>query len=376
MQNQKHLFDLPEDITYLNGAYMSPQLKSVTKIGIEALTKKAHPHLGNVQDVFFQSTRQVKESFAQLVNIENPKSVAIIPSVSYGTAIVAKNLKCEKGQHIIVIEEQFPSNIYAWQRLAEEQSLNIITIKGENAESINKQLLAAITDNTALVAIGAIHWSNGNCFDCEAIGRKAKAHNAAFVIDGTQSVGALPFDVQATGVDALICGGYKWLMGPYSIGVAYFGEYFNGGIPIEENWINRKDSENFRNLVNYQADYQLGAGRYSMGEQSQMVLAPMLNAAITQLNEWGPANIQAYCDEISRDFVATLRGLGFKIEADAYRAKHLFGVEMPAHIDVSALNEQLRAANIFVSFRGNHMRVAPNVYNTKADFDKLLGFLK
>ena len=89
-----------------------------------------------------------------------------------------------------------------------------------------------------------------------ALRQRTHEVGAQLVIDGTQSVGALPINVQELQPDALICAGYKWLMGPYSIALAYYGPYFDQGEPLEEGWINRYGSEDFTNLVQYQDRYQ------------------------------------------------------------------------------------------------------------------------
>jgi hypothetical protein len=111
------------------------------------------------------------------------------------------------------------------------------------------------------------------------------------VVDGTQSVGALPIDVQKYRIDALVCGGYKWLMGPYSLGVAYLSEYFDDGIPLEESWMNRRGSDDFQRLVAYEPQYRPGAARYDVGEHSNFILLPMLTAALRQILAWEPAQI-------------------------------------------------------------------------------------
>ena len=131
-------------------------------------------------------------------------------------------------------------------------------------------------------------------FNLEQIRKRTRDVGALLIIDGTQSVGVLPFDVKKIQPDALVCAGYKWLLGPYSIGLAYYGEYFDDGKPIEESWLNRMDSEDFSALVNYQASYQSGALRYDVGEHSNFVLVPMLIKSIKQLNQWGVANAQEY----------------------------------------------------------------------------------
>jgi selenocysteine lyase/cysteine desulfurase len=205
----------------------------------------------------------------------------------------------------------------------------------------------------------------------EAIRKRTTEVGALLIIDGTQSVGALPFNVEKINPDALICAGYKWLLGPYSIGLAYYGQYFDQGKPVEENWINRLDSEDFAGLVNYESNYQPGMLRYEVGEHSNFILVPMLLNSIEQISKWGVSRIQEYCKAISTESILKLKEKGFIIEDDAWRGSHLFGVRLPQGIDLNTVKATLLKHKIYVSVRGNSIRVAPNVYNTEKDFQKL-----
>ncbi len=376
MQHQKHLFDLSENITYLNGAYMSPQLRSVTEIGLQSVIRKAQPNQIMPED-FFNQKEILKQRFATLIDAPDYRNTAIIPSVSYGIANAANNVPLKQGDEIILVDEQFPSNVYMWREVAEKNGAIIKVIKPprtfENrAKQWNEEILKAITPKTAVVTMAIVHWADGTLFDIKAIREKTKAVNALLVIDGTQSIGALPFSTTEIQPDALVCGGYKWLLGPYSIGMAYYGDVFNNGTPIEHNWMNRYNSEDFSGLTQYEERYQAKAARYSVGESSNFVLTPMLTRAIEQLIEWSPENIQEYCKNISKEAVQQLRDLGCFIEDDYYRVHHLIGVYLPDHINLEKLRIKLKKENIFVSIRGKAIRISPNVYNTKEDLDKLV----
>ncbi|MDY8136971.1 aminotransferase class V-fold PLP-dependent enzyme [Aquimarina sp. 2201CG5-10] len=376
MQHQKHLFDLSEDITYLNGAYMAPQLKSVTEIGLKSVARKARPNEILPED-FFTQKEILKQRFATLIEASDYKNTAIIPSVSYGIANAANNIPIHKGQEILIVDEQFPSNVYVWQEVAKKNDAVIKIIKPplefkNRGEIWNKNILDAISKNTAVVAMPMVHWADGTLFDLKTIREKSKGNNAKLIIDGTQSVGAFPFSVQEIQPDALICGGYKWLLGPYSIGMAYYNDTFNDGTPIEHNWMNRYNSEDFNNLTQYEDRYQEKASRYSVGESSNFALTPMMTRAIEQLIEWQPKNIQKYCESISEKAVKKLRELGCFIEDEKYRSHHLFGIYLPNHIDLEKLKTRLKKENIFVSYRGNAVRVSCNLYNVQGDFDKLI----
>lgn len=380
LSNQKELFRLPEAVTYLNGAYMSPLLKSTEQIGHKAVSQKCYPYELSADD-FFTGTQKLRKRFAAFMDIGDFQNTAIIPSVSYGMATVANNVKLNQGDEIIIVAAQFPSNVYVWQKIAEKNNaiVKIIqpptTFKNRGKEW-NLSILSAINIKTALVAIAPAHWADGTLFDLKEIRIKTKINNALLIIDGAQSLGAFPFSVSEINPDAVITVGYKWLLGPYGLGMAYYSNYFNEGEPIENNWINRKDSEDFSSLVNYKHQYQPKAGRYNMGECSNFNLVPMLTNSIEQLSEWKAENIQDYCAVISETAIDKLRDLGCFIENDNYRAKHLFGVYLPKHIDLKKLKSEFNKNTIFVSFRGNAIRVSPNVYNSKEDFEKLVGCFK
>lgn len=376
LSNRQKDFSLPKSVTYLNGAYMSPMLKSVEKVGVEALRKKRNPVLISPED-FFTDSEKLRIEYAKLINVKDSKRIVIIPSVSYGMASVTKNIRIERGQHVLVAAEQFPSNYYPWEMMCRENAAEIKTVAPPNTRTDrgkqwNERLIEAINKNTKVVALGNIHWADGTRFDLSAIRKRTREVGALLVIDGTQSVGALPFDVDKIQPDALVCGGYKWLLGPYSIGLAYYGEYFDNGKPLEENWINRENSENFAGLVNYQQNYQSGALRYEVGEHSNFILVPMLLKAIEQLNAWTPENIQEYCRSITKKSVEELIDKGFWVEDEDYRAAHLFGIRLPLELQLQQVKEVLLKRKIYVSYRGDAIRVAANVYNTKDDLKKLV----
>ncbi|MDX1939986.1 MAG: aminotransferase class V-fold PLP-dependent enzyme [Saprospiraceae bacterium] len=373
---QKSLFQLPDEVSYLNCAYLSPQLRSLEAIGIQALARKNLPFTIQPKD-FFEPIEQLKQFFAKLIHTPENERIAIIPSASYGIATVAKNVHLQAGDNIVVVEDQFPSNIYSWQRLAQESNAILKVIPAPNSAqrstNWNEAILDAIDERTRLVALANVHWADGTWFDLMAIRKKTREVGALLVIDGTQSVGALPIDVAILQPDALICAGYKWLLGPYSIGLAYYGPAFDEGVPIEENWINRLNSEDFKSLVNYQSLYQPGAGRYSVGEQSNFMLVPMLSAALQQILDWGIESIQHYTKELSAKPLEKLQALGCKVEPAEHRCGHLFGIRLdPSQFDFQKLSEAFAVQKVYVSFRGSAIRVAPHVYNDELDFDKLI----
>lgn len=358
---------------------MSPLMKSVEEAGISGLLKKQQPWKVKGDD-FFSESEELRKEYAKLINISDPNRCVIIPSASYGMANVAHNLSLNSDDEILLVGEQFPSNVYPWRTVTQKSGAKIVTVPApqtnyNRGKTWNEHILEAINSNTKLVACGHIHWADGTLFDLKSLRQKTKDVGSLLVIDGTQSVGAVPFDMEEFQVDALIVAGYKSLMGPYSIGMAYYGEAFDGGNPIEENWINRFESENFANLVNYNDDYQSAALRYEVGEHSNFILVPMMLEAIKKLNSWGVENIKSYCDELVAEPISILRKAGFFIEDQEFRASNLFGIRLGEYHNLEEIKLKLTEANIFVSYRGDAIRVSPNVYNDSEDLATLVKIL-
>jgi len=376
LSGQTHGFHIPAGVHYLNCAFMSPLLREVEEAGIEGMRRKRTPFETAPRD-FFEDSDRLRDAFASLIGAPDPERVAIVPSVSYGITTVARNLNPPRGSNVVILAEQFPSNVYPWRRLADERELVLRTVEapvtaGSRGAAWNEALLEAIDSSTSVVAVPLYHWMDGTRFDLEEVGKRARELGAALVIDGTQSVGAAPFDLSAVQPDALVCAGYKWLLGPYSLGLAWYGSRLDGGVPLEETWTSRPDSDDFRRIGDYRNDYRPGAARYDVGERSNFILVPMQLAAIRRILAWSPEAIQEYCRSITRDALTEAVSLGVTVEDEMWRGNHLFGLRLPAGVDPARLGPELEARSISVSLRGSAIRVAPHVYNGEEDLNTLV----
>ena len=373
MNCQIDKFIIEGNTTYLNCAYMSPMLKIVEEAGINGLKTKRAPHNILPED-FFSGVNALKKAFAKLINLDEHERIAISSSVSYGLANITNNIQLKESDNVILIGDQFPSNVYPWMELTKKYNANLKFINKPNSENNagrawNEKILNSINKQTKVVAMGLLHWADGTIYDIEKIRKKTKEVDALLIIDGTQSIGVMPFDIKETQPDALICAGYKWLMGPYGIGLSYYGPFFDNGKPIEESWINRKNSEDFSNLINYEDEYGEYARRYSVGQQSNFINISMLKAGIDQLNDWGIENVYKYIESITTPCFPLLNKKNTWYEDSKFRSSHLFGIRPKKNL--KKILKKIRENNIFISLRGDIIRVSPSVYNTKEDVQKL-----
>jgi len=365
---QRDKFDLPQDVSYLNCAYTAPLLRTAADAGNAAVKAKTNPATITPAH-FFSTAEENRNLFANLIAC-SPNDVAILPAVSYGIALAAKNLPVAKGQNIVILEDQFPSHVYSWRRLAAENGAVIKTVRRPSDQNWTSAILEAIDSDTAIAALPNCHWTDGTIIDLIHVGEKCRRIGAALVVDGTQSLGAVPFSVETIQPDFLITTAHKWLLGPYSYGFCYAARKWQTGIPLEENWMNRDGSEDFARLVDYRDAYQPGSRRYDVGEASNFILAPIATAAIRQILDWGVENIAAALRQKTDTIADRADQMGLGVALPAARAPHLIGVSKPGGF-ARELPELLAQEKVYVSVRGESIRISPHLYNTSEDLDRL-----
>jgi selenocysteine lyase/cysteine desulfurase len=371
--DQRSLFDIPDSVIYLNCAYTAPLPKTSRAAGEEALAAKSAPWRITAAH-FFENLEKVRGLFGALVG-SGADHIAVIPAASYGIALAARNLPVSPGQNIVVIQDQFPSNIYSWQRLARERNGRVHIVARPSDHDWTAAVIDAIGEKTAIAALPNCHWTDGTLLDLPRIAKTCRNNGAALVIDGSQSLGALPFSIKDVQPDFLVTTAHKWLMGPYSFGFCYIDPKWQNGVPLEENWLNRAGSEDFSKLVDYRDDYQPGARRFDVGEASNFSLAPIAAASLKQLLAWDVRRI-AETLMVKTDRIAqAAEALGFQIPPAKARGPHMIGLTLPQGIP-EGLPARLAQAKVYVSIRGRSIRVAPHLYNNAKDLDRFFDVLE
>jgi len=364
---QRELFDIPREICYLNAAYMTPFPRRFEEIGRRALSGRLHPWETAPAD-FFERSERVRALAARVFDA-SAGDMALVPAVSYAVATAARNLAIGEGDVILTLDEEFPSNYYGWARLAAERGATLEIVPGPPERDWTAAVLEAIAahgDRVALVAAPHVHWSTGAMLDLAGLRRATRAAGAALFLDLTQSLGALPASMREIAPDYAVAAGYKWLFGPYSLGFFYIAPERQSGCPLEENWIARAGSENFRALVDYQDDYQPAARRYDMGERSNFLLMPLAEAALELVLDWGIEDIAETLRALTDRLAAALEAHGFACTPRDRRAPHLMAARHPG-IAADALSARWREFGIVASARGNWVRIAPHLWIDSAD---------
>lgn len=373
LESQRHLFEVPEEVAYFNTANMSPLLAAVRGAGEAGLTRRGAPWLVDAAD-WFNDVERLREGYSTILG-SDVDGVALIPATSYGLAVAAQNIAATPDDQVLVLADEYPSNHYTWRRFCLRTGAAMVVAKREAGANWTDAVLARISEQTRVLAVPNVHWTDGSLVDLQSVVQAARGVGAAVVIDASQSLGAMPLDVSVLRPDFLVSVGYKWLLGPFGLGCLYVDQYYRGGEPLEENWINRAGSEDFAALVDYTDEYRPGARRFDVGQRTNFGLVPMAIAAAQQLLNWTIGEVAMSLRAVTDQIARRAEALGLATASPDQRGPHMLGIELPreaGHASARLLKER----GVIASVRGSSLRIAPHLHTTQEDIDRLLDALR
>jgi len=321
---------------------------------------------------FYTDAEKARTLFSRLINTSED-NIAIISSASYGFALAAKNINLSSSDTILLLSEQFPSNYYIWEEQSRITGATLsIVPRPENDDWTSAVINKIETDKSIkLISLENIHWTDGGYVDLKIISQKLKGTNIKLLIDGTQSVGALPTDVAEINPDFLVVSGYKWLLGPYNLGFCYISPEFHAdGQPLEHWWASKVGSDDVTSLTDYPQEFYHGARRFDFGHRGNFHLLPAMINSLEEILDWGVQNIYNYISELNKNIIDSVSSVGIVPIEEQYRAGHYLGLRFPREVPKDFTN-YLTSNNVSASVRGKYsLRVTPNVWVDEQDIDK------
>jgi selenocysteine lyase/cysteine desulfurase len=373
--SQRHLFDIPNEVAYFNCSYYSPQLNESRDRLLAGARAKSRPW-ERVAANFFEDAERLRRLGSEVLGGDEA-GYAVVPAASYGMSTAARAVepRLRLGQRILVMADEFPSNVLPWKRAAEESGAALVSVPTPENGDWTQAILERIDASVKVVAVSTCHWTNGAYIDLRPIGKGCRDAGVILAVDATQSLGAMPFPIGEVDPDFVVAAGYKWLLGPYGFGLFYVSEQWRNARPLEESWLARRNAEDFAALVACSDSYMRGARRFDVGEKCTPTILPGAIAALEQIREWGIEGIAASLAVINARIAAHLEDLGFLVPRESHRCPHMFGAQL-LDMDAGRLAGELRTKDIYVSHRGQALRFAPHLYVNDHDVDRLLEALR
>jgi selenocysteine lyase/cysteine desulfurase len=362
LPSQRHLFDMPAEVVYLDGAAYSPLPRSVRAAGEAGVLTKGQPWASSRgQDAAW--AERARAAAARLIGAA-ADDLAIIGSVSHGIGTAARNIPLPAGSRVLRVQDEFPSLSLVWDRLATEAGAACEVVPRPADGDWTAAVLEAIARPGApplsVACLTPLHWSDGAVVDLDRIAPAVRAAGAALVVDATQAVGAMPVDVARWRPDFLAFPTYKWVLGPYSLAFLYAAPHRQNGLPLEENNNNRPGGQ-----------FAPGARRYDKGERNDPITLPMAATGLELVEAWGAAAIEARLRALTDRLADGAAALDIPSLPRARRAPHILGLRIPGGMP-PGLIEALAAGGFYASDRLGVLRVSPHVWADEADCHRFI----
>jgi selenocysteine lyase/cysteine desulfurase len=365
------LFPLAGEYIHLNHAGVSP-VNTRALAAMQAFNEQtAHVPFTELLPTAEAAVRDLRERLAALINARSADEIVLMPNTAAGINTAALSLPLRPGDNVLLLDGDYPANIYPWMNLARRGVLAKLVPAKDGG--LDLDLLAARIDpRTRAIALSTVQFASGFRNDLEAVGRLCRERGLYFVVDCIQSLGALPFDVQAVGADFVACGSQKWLLGPVGAGFLYVrrerlpelapGPYVGAFSVVEP-----------RNFLDYNFTLLPTAERFTIGSQNYVGMIG-LRASVALIQEIGPARIGERVLALAELAASELAARGFRLAGSPDPARRS-GIVIAAVEQPAAAEQRLREARVVAVARGSGIRFAPHFYNTEDEIRRAAAIL-
>jgi len=366
-------FPILQQMTFLNHAAVAP----ISGRAVAALHDYADQasQRAYVNSGWYQRGKAVKQAAAQLINARGDQEIAFVPNTSTGLALVANGLPWKPGDRVITSSVEYPANRYPWENL-KPLGVEMVEIPQQADGRIRAaDVIDAIDSRTRVVSLSHVQYASGFRIHLEPIAAAIHQAGGYLCVDAIQSVGVLPVDVQAMGIDFLAADGHKWMLGPEGAGIFYCDENLVDQLhPAIVGWMNMVDAHDFGN---YRFEFLPDARRFEPGSWNIPGIMA-LGASIDLINEVGIETIWPQVDALCERLCEGLEKKGYAVFSPREKETERSGIVTFTARDGLApqqVIDMLMKADVIIALREGRLRASPHFYNTREQIDQLLEVL-
>ena len=367
----RELFAATQHFTYLNHAAVGV-LPRPTREAVRAFVD-AHAD-GGVMGVFPYELR-MEEYRARIASFigAKPGTIAVLRNTGDGANAIAGGMRWEAGDEVILPDNEFPANAQPWRPLR-ECGVHLHYIETARERLTPDVLRAHIGKRTKVVTVSWVSFADGYRHDLAALSEIAHEHGAILAVDAIQGLGAFPIDVEACGIDALYCGGAKWMLSLQGVSFLYVRPELIDRLHVASpGW---RSVAGMWDFLDYDQPYAPDATRFEGGTPN-FVGALSLARSIEVMEEAGPERIAQHVLALTGRLTEGLQSAGARIASvrGASESSGIVTFALPGS-DPVALGKALQRDGIVTTYRANGVRVAPHGYNTFDEIDALVTSVK
>jgi cysteine desulfurase / selenocysteine lyase len=364
LESYRAEFPITAQHAFLSHAAVSTPSRRITQAVIDHLTQAQHEPFDRLRERVLGLGEQFKQRVGRLINAATPgDEIVAMQNVALGINTAANSLPLHAGDNVLVLDGDYPANMYPWLNLAHRGVLTKI-VPQRNGGLDLEVLRSRIDNRTRVIALSTAMFATGFRNDIAAVGALCRERGIFFVVDAIQTLGAFPLDVQACGIDMLACGAQKWLLALPGAGFLYCRHELLDQLQPGA-YVGTTSTVDPFNFLDYNFTLQPSAERFSLGTPN-FVGTIALSESIHMLLAIGADVIAERIVQLTNVLVDDLQARGYRIITNLAPENRsgIIIVEMP---DPQAAYERLLDANVVTAVRGAGLRIAPHFYNSTDD---------
>lgn len=353
-------FPITEQYAFLSHAAVSPLSRRVTDAVGAQLTLFQHEPATIYFPKLMGLLKDLRERLATLINACRPDEIALMPNTASGINTAALSLPLRAGDNVLFLEGDYPANVYPWLQLAYKGVLTKMVPLRNGGLDLDV-LEARIDKRTRVIALSTVMFATGFRNDIAAVGKLCRERGIYFVVDGIQSLGLLPMDVQAYNIDMLAAGAQKWLLAAGGSGFLYCRRELLDELQPGA-YVGAASVVDFQNFLDYNLTFPASADRFNLGTPNALGAAA-LNASVGMLLEVGIEHVARQVGTLVDTLIDDLCERGYTLAAST-APEHRSGIVVAEVPDALAACKRAEEAGIILTPRGVGVRIAPHFYNT------------
>ncbi len=351
-------FPVVADTVFFNHSAVSPLPRRACRAGSAIFEDRCQ----RASRDYFRWLATVADARARAARLLGtmPDCVAFTGNTSSGLSLVAAGLPWQAGDSVAVTWPDFPTVRFAFDNLR-ELGVRLVELPRRDGR-IDLDEAARLVPGCRLVVASTVDWMTGAALDAVGLGAICRREGALYCLDAIQSLGAMPTDVSALGVDFLAAGCHKWQLGPMGLGLFYVSPKANDQLRTAAvGWRSMHDEETLGDAFRLKT----GAGRFEAGTLDIAAIAA-LGASLSLLEEVGMEQVRLRIFAVLDELAAGLgeRGLRVVSPLGPQERSTILAFEHP---DPKGLFHHLDQARVAVSLRGGRIRLSPHFYNDASD---------
>jgi len=363
----RRLFPVRRNYVYLNHAAVSPLSKRVAA-GLRQQVDEQEEYGGRAEQLWEGRAEEARKEAARLLG-SRQSEIAFVKNTTEGLNLFARGIRWKKGDNVVLPRVEFPANVYPWLGLKDE-GVRLKFVAERDGRIMLEDIERAMDRRTRVVAISFVEFMSGFRNDLAALGKLCRSRGVYLVVDGIQGVGALRINVRKCMVDALSCGGHKWLLAPQGAGLFYCSSRVLDELkhPMP-GWMSVVGWTNY-----YKFDYKLWptSRRYESAQKNFLGITGLLES-LKLINELGIGDIEKRIIAITDRLCRRLEARGMSVFSPRGKGEKSGIVSfLPGKHKAETVCEHLLGQGFVTAARNGRIRVSPHYYNTFDEIDRLV----